>query len=285
VTQEKNKEVKGKGSEKKIKRTTLSELGPTMPLGILTPDGGYAKSFEVKRWRMKEERQLGELRDQQRGDSVGEFVASVLASMCTSVGNHDFEKLKHPEKLIHISQMFVGDVFYLYTWLRFKSLGEELKLSIKCPNCSNDFKFVANLTTLEVDTCDTLEAAKWVYKLREPFEIRSNMVSELLMGPPRWTTLENMKGIGGLNIGTAKAGMILGCIIGIGNKSDAEQVVLSVNELDEMGKADIESITVQMDKNAIGPNMAIEGECPKCRSKYVMPIDWSYDNFFGASSR
>lgn len=288
MNQENNQKAKDKDvkdTESGITRTTLKELGPTLPLGILTPDNSYAKSFEVKKWRMKEERELGEMRDQQRGDSVGQFVAQVLSAMCTSVGTHDFEKLKQEERLVHVSQMYVGDVFYIYTWLRLKSLGEKLGLSIKCPSCTNNFKFEANLNTLEVDTCKTLDSAVWEYKMKEPFKIRGKTATEFLMGPPRWTTLENMKGIGGMNTGAAKAGMIVGCILGIGNKEKHEQILLGVNELDEMAKVDIEGITTEMDKNAIGPNMAIEGECPRCRSNYVMPIDWSYDNFFGASSR
>jgi hypothetical protein len=284
-----NKTEQTENTEKKIKRIPLKDLGMTMPLGILTSDGNYAKSFGIKRWRMKEERELGELRDQNRDASVGQFVATVLSAMCTNVGNHDFEKLKPAEKMVHLSQMFVGDVFYLYTWLRLKSLGPQLKLDIKCPNCSNKFKFSADLNTVEVDTCDRLEDAYWDYKLEEPFEIRNKEVTEFRMGPPRWITLENMKGIGGLNTGAAKAGMILGSIVGIKNWKDAKgeptPVALAVSELDDMAKVDIEGITSMMDENAIGPNMAIEGECPRCRSNYVMPIDWSYDHFFGASSR
>ncbi len=275
-------------TEKSIKKITLEQLGMVMPIGIATPDGSYSKSFSMKRWRMKEERELGELRDQNRDSSVGQFVASVLSFMCTSIGTNDFDKMKSTEKIVHISQMYVGDVFYIYTWLRIKSLGSQLKLDIKCPNCSNKFKFTADLNTVEVDVCEKAEDAFWDYKLREPFEIRGRLVTELRMGPPKWITLENMKGIGGLNTGAAKAGMIIGSIINIVDWKDSNgkpmPVALAMAELDEMSKADIEKITSLMDKNAVGPNMSIEGECPRCRYNYNMAIDWSYDNFFGISS-
>ena len=133
---------------------------------------------------------------------------------------------------------------------------------------------------------ETYEDAQWTYELEEPFEIPGAKVTELKPPPPRWTTLENMKSAGGLNTGAAKAGMIAGCIIGIKDASGKEQqAMLSMVELDEMSKIDLENITARMDENAIGPNMAIEGDCPRCRSNYVTPIDWSYDNFFGSSSR
>lgn len=271
-----------------IKRVTLKELDQLMPLGIANNDGSYTKSFEVKRWRMKEEREIGEQKESHRDASVGQYVGIVLSTMCKSIGNINFEALKKAEKNVHISQMFVGDVFYIYVWLRKNSIGSELQLSVKCPNCSNKFKVDANLDTVEVDVCDKLEDACWNYKLEEPFEIRGRLVTELLMGPPRWLSLENLKGIG-TNTGAAKAGLILGSISGIadwlGEDGKPKQVALTVNELDEMGKKDIEKITNLMDKNAIGPNMSVEGDCPRCRSDYKMPIDWSYDNFFDISGR
>jgi hypothetical protein len=275
--------------ENKIIKTTLKELGQSMPLGIISHNGAYAKSFNIKKWRMKEERELGEMRDGNRGESVAQFVSRVVSAMCTNVGTYNFENLKDVERLVHISQMFIGDVFYLYVWLRVKSMGDKLNLNVKCHNCSNSFKYAANLTTVEVNSCETYEDAQWTYKLEEPFIIRGKRVESFTMGPPRWTTLENMSGIGGMNTGAAKAGMILGSIIGINEEKDdngkINQIVLTLNELDDMCKADIEGIANSLDDNVIGPNMAIEGACPKCRSNFVMPIDWSFDNFFGVSSR
>ena len=55
--------------------------------------------------------------------------------------------------------------------------------------------------------------------------------------------------------------------------------------LDEMGKFDLERLTTLIDENAMGPTMAIEDKCGKCNRDYILPIDWSYDNFFGDSSR
>jgi hypothetical protein len=281
--------IESTSTEKKIKQISMEELGQSMPMGIQIGDGIPVKSFATREWRMKEERELGALRDQQRGHSIGQFVATILSTMCTHIGPYDFEKLKTVEKLIHISQMFVGDVFYVYTWLRIVSLGHNLKLDIKCPSCSNKFKFNANLNTLDIGTAEKFEDTCWNYKLRKPFVIRNKEVTEFLMGPPRWIALEGLKDIGSMDTGSAKAGMILGSIIAISNWLDVNgkptQVALAINEIDEMCKADIESITAEMDDNAIGPNMSIEGNCPKCHSNYVMPIDWSFDSFFGSSGR
>lgn len=283
MNQEKKSEIK------KTSRTTLKELGPRMCIGTCSSDGSYIKDFSVKRWRMKEERELGELRDKSRGENVGQFVSRILSHMCTEIGLHKLETMEEPERLLKISQLFIGDVFYIYVWLRTKSLGKDLSLNVRCSNCNDKFKFIANLDTLEVDVCETYEDSMWNYVLESPFSIRGKEVKSFTFGPPRWTTLENLKGIGSMNTGAAKAGMIHGSIVGINEEKDSEgkiqRVMLAPSELDEMEKIDIERITELMDINAIGPNMTIEGECPKCHSNFIVPINWTYDNFFESSSR
>jgi hypothetical protein len=271
-----------------IKRVALKEQGARLPLGIINTDGTYTKDIAVRRWRMAEERELGELRDKNRDANVAQFVGMVLATMCTQLGRHKFEELKQEERRIHISQMFMGDVFYAYVWLRLQTLGSELHLNLRCPNCGFRFPLVADLETIEVDGCDTLEECMWEYKLKESFEIRGKEVTDLLMGPARWTSLESMQGVGGLNTGAAKASVILGSIHGIANWKDKDgkpmQVALAESELDEMGKRDIEAITNRVDEHAVGPNMSVEGSCQRCRYQYKLAIDWGYDSFFGDSS-
>lgn len=271
-----------------LKKVTLQEQGPMLPLGVINSDGDYSKDIATKRWRMAEERELGDIRDKNRDVNVAQFVSMVLATMCTKLGNHDLEKMKPEERRAVISQMYMGDVFYAYVWLRMKTLGNELHLNLSCPNCRNKFPFVADLNTIEVDVCDGLDDSLWVYDLKEPFDIRGKQVTSLLLGPARWTSLENMRGVGGMNTGAAKAGVILGSIHGIANwkddKGKPQKVALAESELDEMVKVDIESITNRIDEHAIGPNMSVEGVCTRCRYNYKLAIDWGYDNFFGDSS-
>lgn len=273
----------------KIKVVTLEELGQVMPLGIMNNDGNYSKSFEIKRWRMKEERELGEKRDANRGSNMAQLVSTVLSMMCPSIGQYDFTSMKDAEKSVHISQMYVGDVYYVYVYLRRKSIGNKLNLVMKCSNCSHSFDYAADLDTVEVNVCETLDDALWNYKLREPFEVRGRLVTEFIMGPPRWISFENMSNTGSRNIGAAKASVITGSIFAIkdwlDDKGQPLQISLTMNEIDEMGKADIEAIANKMDENAIGPNMSVSFTCPRCRSEQKTVIDWSYDNFFDISGQ
>jgi len=191
--------------------------------------------------------------------------------------------MKLPQKQLAIGQMFLGDVFYAYVWLRIQSLGPSLSLTLTCPGCQQKIEnFIADLDSIEVQTCDSLVDACWDYHLINPMTIRGSEVTDLVMGPARWNALEMLKG-GGL--GVAKPAMIQASIHAIGTKEDGKQSVITEAELDDMTKRDIEALTTQIDKHSIGPNMAVEGNCGHCSRPFRLPIDWGYDGFFGDSTQ
>ena len=60
-------------------------------------------------------------------------------------------------------------------------------------------------------------------------------------------------------------------------------IALAETELDELVKIDLEELAGLIDANGFGPNMSVDAKCPKGH-KFVSPIDWRYDSFFGISS-
>jgi len=285
---EKSEEKSKEKSEDKllVTETTLVERGANLPLGILNDEGAWATDIAVRPWRMKEEKALGKLRDENRNINFAQYVSMVLAVMCSRLGPHDFNSIEDMAKRrVHIGQMWLGDVFYAYCWLRYRSLGSELALDITCPfsSCGNQFAYYADLRTLEVSTAKKLEDTYWEYTLRDPFEIRGKEATGFVFGPMRWSSLESMGSVvTEFNQGAQKAEAIRFSIHKL--KGSSENIALADGELDDMSKYDIEAITAKIDTNSIGPNMAIEDNCPKCRRKFRMTIDWTYENFFGISS-
>lgn len=261
-------------------KTTMGELGATLPLGTKDLNGVLQRSIVTKPWRLKEEKELGALRDRYKDANVAQYVSMVLGTMCTRLGHHDFTAMKPEERRIHIGQMWMGDVFYAYCYLRRDALGSDLATRVACPHCGHKFQLHANLDTLEVHTGDSIEAFQQTYKLRHPFTIRGKPVESLVLGPARWNALEGITGR--INTGTAKAALIRGSIHAIPGH---EGVVLAPHELDELSKRDLEAITGLLDANVMGPDMAISGECPRCSESFRTSIDWGYDGFFGISSQ
>lgn len=270
------------GQALKLVKTTLKELGAQLPLGFPDGGGGYVRDIALRPWRMKEEKELGKLRADNETASLGQFVTMILATMCTRLGHHELEKMKFAERQVVISQMWMGDVFYAYMYLRTQNLGNILELNLICPFCKSKFPFDADLYTTEVATAEKIEDASWEQKLRHPIAIRGAEVKGFKLGPARWTTMEGLNDVGA-DSGTAKDAIIAGSING--TMGEDKPIMISTGEIDEMVKYDIELLSRQVEDNDLGPNMAVEAKCPRCKRESTQAMSWGYDSFFGVSSR
>lgn len=259
--------------------TTLKELGAALPLGTES-NGKWHKDLAARRWTMKEERALGELKENTRN---GQFVSVVLATMLTKFGSHNFgDSVSIDEKILHIGNASMADVLYAYVWLRVDALGPSLGLDMSCPStkCKKNFSFNADLGSVEVKTANDLSEAVWTYDLKDPFVVRNKVIKGFKFGPTRWSAFDNIT-----SVGVAKAELLLGSILEVIYEDDSvEPIVMVLSELDEMGKYDLEMISKQTDEHAIGPLMVVEGECPHCKTAFKRVINWSYNDFFGNSS-
>jgi len=287
VNQMKDKSKESKSKENKGQRiTTLGELGATLPIGISNSTGILQKELSVRPWRFKEERELGQLRAENKNTNVGRYVGMLLSIMCKRFGNNEIETMEFDKRRLTISGTYMPDVLYAYVYLRKVAMGTNLPLDPRCPRCGNDFVFNADLDSLEVKVVDRLEDTYWNYDLQTPIIIRKKEIRKLSFGPLKWSTLERLgdKGISQLNTGAAKLGMIHGSMRSI---SELERVPIVEEELDGMVKYDIEMLSHLIDKNSVGPDMSIKGRCPKqqCNHEFQIPINWETESFFGISSR
>jgi len=263
--------------------TTLQEQGPKLPLAVVDSKGAAGDAIETKRWNMREERALGQLRAEHPDLNMAQYASMVIGRMCPKLGPHTFdENTKAEVKNVHIGQMPAGDVFYVYVWLRTKALGNILQLRPKCGGCKNEFDFKADLNTLEIHIAKTPEDVLWEYELKEPFPAHGKEVKKLKLGAPIWNSYEMMTHGGDINVGETKMELIKGSIIGV---NDGPNILVTDADLDEMGKLDLETLTDLLDLHFLGPNMMVEGDCPKCRTGFKKSIPWTYDDFFGVSSR
>jgi len=273
------KEIGVKGS---FKTKTLKELGPNLPLGIKTESGVFEKTIELKRWTMKQEKELGAIREDNPQAKMGQYVSMVLAHMCTRLGPYNFDGMDNVKKLLKISQMHSGDVFYAYCWLRYKSLGKDLGLDLTCGRCDQEFVWNADMETLEVNCSDTLEAFLWKHEFSDPFEIRGNMCNGFVFQPSRWNTYETMNDADFGGIGVIKEKMILGSFHNL--VDSGEPIALAESEIEDLGKLDLETCVRGIEDERLGPDMSVSVK-HSCRYEFIHPIRWGFDDFFGVSSR
>lgn len=270
-----------KTKKEKITKTTLGELGQLLPVGIVE-NGKVYRNFEIKRWNMKAEKELGQIRKENENLGAGKDLAIVIAVMCTEFGPWDFKKMKLTEKRLKLTQVNAGDLLYAYYWIRFKALGEMFGLSSECV-CKNKFDFQADMREMDVYIADKVEDFYFDYTLRDSIEIRGKEVKGFTLGPPKWSMFEAAAESAKNGMGMVKSDLIIGSIKNISD--DDTPLLLIDRDIEEMSKYDIEKITKLSEEKVLGPVMAIEVECDKCQRKHFSIIDWSVDNFFGISSR
>lgn len=262
----------------------LKELGPNLPLGLAGPGGGWQRSLACKPWRGLEEREVGRLRLEGRDD--GTSTTKLLAYMYEQIGDHNFSDMSMPEREVVISQMYFGDALYAYVWLRVQCVGPELVMDMTCPHCAFEFKYSADLNTIEVRTAEDVEAVTWEYELKTPFELRGKEVATLELQPNRWaslvSTLKTAVESGSNNPNAAKMDVLRSCISAIPGHGP---VVLAPTELDYMTKLDIEALASKIDDYGVGPDMLVSDKCQRCRRRFRVSLDWDYASFFEVSSQ
>lgn len=266
-----------------MKDVTLKEQGAKLPLGIVDDGGVLRKDFTIKRWTAKQERELGKLRQENKSVSMAEHIALVLSVLCEKIGPYNFLEMKKlAERRLAVSQMFSGDVFYVYCYLRCKALGSFLGFEVECPSCGTKYSSETDLLEMTSTIADKLDDTIWEYTLLDPFSFREVEAKTLTMGQTYWHSIEEAEVEGSLDIEGGKMAMLAGAIRGV--KEFPVDVAPILDELDEMDKRDIVKIVDEMNEHHFGPDMRLITKCPKCKSENVQPINWGYQSFFGSSS-
>lgn len=263
-----------------MKPTTLGKLGAEMPVGILGSDRKLNKSFKLRPFRLKEEKELAAMKEK-GGMNLGKYVSHVLAVMCDEIGGEKLGELKLEQRLLKISGMWMCDVLYIYTYLRVEALGDSLKANIPCNRCKEPFPFTADLQTLDVRTVDDPKELLQNVELRNGFPYQGQDRKKITLQPVRWSVFESRST---KDLGALQASVIQSSICGIDGVPDEQFSPVPDKALDELSKRDMVSIEKAINDRTPGPLMAISAECPTCSSKWTMPIDWGYDSFFSHSS-
>lgn len=261
--------------------TTLGELGPMLPVGF-NVGGVLVKDLSTRVWKTKDERELSKLKKPKM--SMATYIGLVLGQMCSKFGPHEWQPdTKMAERQVGVAQGYMGDVFYAYMYLRTQVIGPELKMTITCPTdgCGN-FSFMGDLNSTEVSRIDSLDQLDWFHDLRNPIEIRKQLVTKFRLRAPRWTTLVNNSKDDTMTMSMGKIMAVQGSVVGL--NEDPSELALTDAEMDELSKYDLESIASRVNDEFVGPKMVVEGNCPKCERDFAAPIDWSYDRFFSTSS-
>ena len=260
---------------------TLGELGNKVPIYLRD---GKRPDFTFKPWRMKEEKEVAVLKKTHR--QLGKFVRGVFSTMIETFDGKNWSEMKESEKGLLINQMPVGAIMYMYCYLRYDALGENIKIrDVDCPACGQKIEnYAGDLTTLEVAVQDDEKDSTMVYDLHRPFVIGEVKVIGLRLRHTPWDAMEKLDPKRAANEGYMKEAMFLSsvqcCVIEGGGDVELDKMKV----MESLIKADIEGVFSALDEHNGGPRLALEIVCPHCDHEAEMKLDWDYNFFFGLSS-
>ena len=291
--QSKKKAVGNSGKEpakkpEKFEVTDLRTLGPRLPIPPTDSDGKPLSdvTFTFNEWDMETEEHLAELK--RKANHIGHFTSQMLGVLLADFCGSDFQKLTKEEKILKLSQLDFSNVMYMYIYLRYDELGEEIKFDITCPVCRRMIRdFVADLGDLQINAKDPKQHAyDFLYELKRPIIIpEQGTITKLKFRGSKWEAMEKADVETSQNAGKMKKVMFKSSLIGAeGEDGPLKGFVDLEFILKRMKKIDFEMAMRDVVENNAGPAMLVKGKCPHCTSEWFRALDWTYDSFFDSSS-
>jgi len=263
-----------------MQKTTLKEQGAKLPVPY--EKLGDKLDFEFKPWKLKEEKEIGKLRKKQRHTS--KFIREVFEYMLSNFGGQEWDSMDKREKKVLLNQMPYSNILYMYIWLRYEALGEEVKFTgFQCPSCGHEVKdFVGDLESLEIEIPEEDDKKK-LYELKKPFRMGDVQVEGVYTVFTPWDVMETVTP-GTSDAGTVKETFIRRSVVKVKTDLQDEADLNVVQLIENLTKRDIEGLYEHISESNGGPNMGIELDCPACEYHMVKPLDWDFEVFFGSSS-
>lgn len=278
--------VQSNSNKDKYIKTKLGELGSRLPIGVEV-NKKLIKDIASRPWRFKEEKELGAYRDENKGLTLGAFISHMMSMMMTKIGPHNFSepitKATAPERSLIVNQLYLGDVLYMYGYLRKVCLGKDVHSVIPCPFCELKNERILNLDELDVFVVDDPSRLIQEVELYDGVKIFGELRKKLKVRPPTWMIMQNQDMFGD-NLALRTGLLINECVVGAEGIEGNNPIVIIENDMDEMSKMDIELLSATIEDTP-GPKMAVELDCARCRQQSLQIIDWRYDAFFSSVSQ
>lgn len=266
---------------------TIADVGNVLPIGYRDATGKIHRDFELVTWDWEIEEELGDLAEQNQGMTMGTYISEVVGRGLVRLGELDFTKLKRSQRRLVVSQLYYADVIYVYVCLRIVALGKNFRFDeFKCDSCGFEYEgFAGDLSTLEVKVVDGDEIPTKSVELGRPFRYAGIDAAALVVGPLKWAFMETADVSTLTNSAKFRVATLRSGVIGVEGVDNGAPVVLTREHVKQLGPKTVNRLVAEIDEIGGGAVMEIAGKCPKCPAKVRRAIDWTYDNFFGRSSR
>lgn len=263
-----------------MKTITLQELGNKLPIPL---EGKEDLSFTFKSWGLTEEKQIGEIK--RKIQYMGPLINEVLALMLVKCAGEEVQKMDEYQRIAFLSDMPMMNILYMWIYLRYDQLDDQIKLNVACPGCTRmNADIVASLNGLDIEVIGKEDESIAKYELKKPFKLEETDADEikvLKLKRTPWSCMDTANDEVTTNQGMIMDLMFRHSIVGWDDEEGyADYDLLNT----KLRKRDIEKLSSKIQEHNAGPKMAVEAKCKYCPTKFYRQLDWSYDHFFGSSS-
>lgn len=266
---------------------TLAEWGRQLPIGVIDiKNKTLNRDFTVRKINFMIEREISEYWSKyiKKNKEVNllDYLPCVLAFTLETLGGENIQKFPVDRRIGIIRSMFLGDIFYVYAYLRIETLGPDFTLkSVECPECRKTFEYPVDLASLEIYTRKDYDSLFNTVELRDGFTISNKLRKKLTLMPVTFNAISTNTD----NSASMFGEMLKACVCGI--EEMVEGSVITDAEVNQLSKYDMSTLDSKISLVSGGPDWTIEIKCPNasCGFKWDSALDWRYGDFFGHSSR
>ena len=159
--------------------------------------------------------------------------------------------------------MYHNLYLYMYIYLRYDQLGEDLRLAFKCPHCGTSIDdYITDIGDLDIDCKFGTYDEIIKYDLKKPITLEAGdqLVESVNLGIAKWTMMEQSDSSLTDDASMKKYSYkhsIVG-VPGITGYINTDEII------SKLKKQDIERLAVAIAKHNAGPSIQAEISCPKC---------------------
>jgi len=278
----------------KVQKVNLEDFPNRLPIGIFA-FGERLQELEFHPYTTEHDILLTRKGNEDLKDTMGRFLPEIIKT----IGGHSLNDIARelgqgsPKKLVE--RMYLADVLTTVLNIRLATVGEDVAIRDKCPNCStkiedNDENGYHDLGTVEMGIIPLLEEKPiFEINLEKGFRVANDTATTIHVEPFKLFQMSKLKGTPQKQI---MRRMMYEMVCGIpdipafagiksGLFSDNEYAALGKN-LDDRDRLNEAAETLL----SVGPRMSINLICDACSFEYSSALPWQdVDNFLSQSAR
>lgn len=253
-------------AEKEKVKATVEALGEETHeflAGYIDMEGNVHKEFEINEITGVEEEAIAKKGTRDNG---GKLIRVLLERCIVRIGDYTPKSEGNAKWRDIIQALSVADQDYALLKLRELTLGSEIEMAHKCPNCSTELKSIIDMNELEIKPFGgDLEMD---FELPKGYKDKQGNVHRLgKMRFPNGEDREVLDMTARNNMGTANTMLLTRCIVELGTVKIHDQIIRN------MSLRDRDYLLKLLQENAYGLNLQTEIICVNCGEDFMATLN------------